>query len=130
MASVPFPAPRVFRWCFSPYFWHWRAKPYLYDLDSGRRSWCFLVRSRGVAISQRIELKRSVEWQCAFFCAALSWPYMKPAPPPIDVPGSTPFQKMDNLFRAVIAVPKAEVDQREKQWQKSRGKKRKKTAKG
>jgi len=43
---------------------------------------------------------------------------------------STPFQKMDNLFRAVMAVPKAEVDQREKQWQKSRGKKRKKTAKG
>jgi hypothetical protein len=40
---------------------------------------------------------------------------MKPFLPPIQVPGSTPFQKMNNLFRAMIAVPKAE---------------RKKTAKG
>jgi hypothetical protein len=31
---------------------------------------------------------------------------MIPAHPPIDVPGSTPFQKMNNLFRAVITVPK------------------------
>jgi hypothetical protein len=54
---------------------------------------------------------------------------MKPALPPIEVPGSTPFQKMDNLFRAVIAVPKAEIDRREQQWQKTNGKKRKKAAK-
>jgi hypothetical protein len=40
---------------------------------------------------------------------------MRPAKPPIDVPGSTPFQKMDNLLRAVIAVPKAEIDRREKE---------------
>ena len=46
---------------------------------------------------------------------------VKPALPPIDVPGSTPFQKMDNLFRAVIAVPKAEIDRREKEWQKQHG---------
>jgi hypothetical protein len=38
---------------------------------------------------------------------------VNPAHPPIQVPGSTPFQKMDNLFRAVIAVPKAEIDRRE-----------------
>jgi hypothetical protein len=50
---------------------------------------------------------------------------MKPALPAIDVPGSTPFQKMDNLFRAVIAVPKAEIDRREEQWKKQQGKKRK-----
>lgn len=50
---------------------------------------------------------------------------MKPVNPPIDVPGSTPFQKMDNLFRAVVAVPKAEIDRREEQWQKAHGKKRK-----
>jgi hypothetical protein len=25
---------------------------------------------------------------------------------------------MDNLFRAVIVVPKAEIDRREEQWQK------------
>ncbi|HTW64896.1 MAG TPA: hypothetical protein VME17_09790 [Bryobacteraceae bacterium] len=53
---------------------------------------------------------------------------MKPANPPIDVPGCTPFQKMDNLFRAVVAVPKAEIDRREQEWQKQRdrNKKRKK----
>jgi hypothetical protein len=54
---------------------------------------------------------------------------VKPANPRIDVPGSTPFQKMDNLFRAVVAVPKAEIDRREEAWQKANGKKkRKKTA--
>jgi hypothetical protein len=52
---------------------------------------------------------------------------MKPALPPIDVPGSTPFQKMDNLFRAVIAVPKAEIDKRETEWKRARKKKRAKT---
>lgn len=49
---------------------------------------------------------------------------MKPANPPIDVPGSTPFQKMDNLFRAVIAVPKAEIDRREEEWKRGQPKKR------
>jgi len=49
-----------------------------------------------------------------------------PSNPPIDVSGSTPFQKMDNLFRAVIAVPKGEIDRREEEWQKQNGKKRKK----
>jgi hypothetical protein len=53
---------------------------------------------------------------------------MKPALPPIDVPGTTPYQKMDNLFRAVIAVPKAEIDRREEQWKKQRGKKQRKKA--
>jgi len=50
---------------------------------------------------------------------------MKPALPPIDVPGSTPFQKMDNLFRAVIAIPKEEIDRREKEWQRQRGRAKK-----
>jgi hypothetical protein len=36
---------------------------------------------------------------------------------------------MDNLFRAVIAVPKAEIDRGEEQWQKANAKKRKKAAK-
>jgi len=49
---------------------------------------------------------------------------MKPANPPIEVPGATPFQKMDNLFRAVIAVPKAEIDKREKEWQRAKPKKK------
>jgi hypothetical protein len=30
---------------------------------------------------------------------------------------------MDNLFRAVIAVPKAVVDEREEQWQRDRKRK-------
>lgn len=54
---------------------------------------------------------------------------MRPPQPPIDIPGSTPFQKMDNLFRAVIAVPKAEIDRREEQWQKQTGKKKRKAQK-
>jgi hypothetical protein len=53
---------------------------------------------------------------------------MKAPLPPIDVPGSTPFQKMDNLFRAVIAVPKEEIDRREEEWKKKQGKKRRRAA--
>jgi hypothetical protein len=49
---------------------------------------------------------------------------MKSPHPPIEVPGSTPFQKMDNLFRAVIAIPKAEIDRREEEWKKQHGKKK------
>lgn len=55
---------------------------------------------------------------------------MKPPNPPIKVPGSTPFKKMDNLFKRVIAVPKSEIDKREKEWQRNQGKKRKRAAKG
>jgi hypothetical protein len=36
---------------------------------------------------------------------------------------------MDNLLRAVIHVPKAEIDRREEKWKKQHGKKRKKAAK-
>jgi hypothetical protein len=32
---------------------------------------------------------------------------MKPKSTPIEIQGSTPFQKMNNLFRAVVVVPKA-----------------------
>jgi hypothetical protein len=49
---------------------------------------------------------------------------MKPALPPIDVPGNTPMEKFDNLFRAVIAVPKSEIDRREKQWKRKQARKR------
>jgi hypothetical protein len=45
---------------------------------------------------------------------------MKPANPPIDVPGCTPFQQRDNLSRAVVAVPKAEIDRREKEWKRAK----------
>lgn len=33
---------------------------------------------------------------------------------------------MDNLFRAVIAVPKAEIDKREKEWKRAKKTKRSK----
>jgi hypothetical protein len=41
-----------------------------------------------------------------------------------------PFESLDSLFRAVIVVPKAEIDRREKEWQKAHPKpaKRKKKA--
>jgi hypothetical protein len=55
---------------------------------------------------------------------------MKPPSPPIDVPGSTPFQKMDNLLRAVIIVPKSEIDRRERESQKQRGNKKWKKGSG
>lgn len=49
---------------------------------------------------------------------------MKPSNRPIDFPGTTPFQKMDNLFRAVIAVPKAEIEKREQEWKRKKAAKR------
>jgi hypothetical protein len=52
---------------------------------------------------------------------------MKPPTPRIETPEGTPFQKMDHLFRAVIAFPKEEIDRREKEWQW--GRKRKKASK-
>lgn len=46
MATPPFPAPAGYRWTFCSYFWHVRAKKYIYAKDHGRRAWCFLVRCR------------------------------------------------------------------------------------
>jgi hypothetical protein len=45
------------------------------------------------------------------------------------VTGSTPFQKLDSIFRAVISVPKAEIDHREDEWKKQNGKTRKRSMK-
>ncbi len=44
---------------------------------------------------------------------------MKPPLPPPRQPNGLPFESLDSLFRAVIAVPKAEIDRREKEWQKA-----------
>ena len=54
---------------------------------------------------------------------------MKPSPAP-KVPGNTEFEKFDNFFRAVIAVPKAIIDKEDAKWKRSRAKKKraKKTA--
>jgi len=49
---------------------------------------------------------------------------MKPALPPPTRPDGKPFESLDELFRAVIAVPKTEIDRREKEWQRTHGKKR------
>ncbi len=49
-----------------------------------------------------------------------------PAP---NVPGHTEFEKFDNLFRAVIAVPKAIIDKEEAKWKRARARARKKRAK-
>ena len=46
MNSKPFIAPPGYRWHFCTYFWHWRAKRYLYASDYGRKAWCFLVKLR------------------------------------------------------------------------------------
>ena len=43
--------------------------------------------------------------------------------------GLQPIVVIRNLFRAVVAVPRAEIDRREEEWQKARGKKRKEAAK-
>jgi hypothetical protein len=47
---------------------------------------------------------------------------MKKPHPPIDVPGSTPFQKADNVLRGVIVAPRAEIDRREKEWKRKHDK--------
>jgi hypothetical protein len=45
---------------------------------------------------------------------------MKPALPPPARPDGKPFESLDELFRAVIAVPKSEIDRREEEWKQSR----------
>lgn len=42
----------------------------------------------------------------------------------ITVPGRTPMERLANLTKRVIAVPKAEVEREERKWQKSRAKKK------
>lgn len=44
-----------------------------------------------------------------------------PAP---NVPGKTEFERFDNFFRAVIAVPKATIDKEDAKWKRAREKKR------
>jgi hypothetical protein len=52
---------------------------------------------------------------------------MKPALPPPHRPDGQPFESLDSLFRAVIAVPKAEIDKREEEWKRENGRPRKKS---
>lgn len=46
---------------------------------------------------------------------------MKPASPPPTQPNGQPFESLDHLFRAVIAVPKTEIDRREAEWKREHG---------
>lgn len=48
---------------------------------------------------------------------------MKPSPPP-DVPGNTPWEKLDNAVRAVLTVPKEKIIKEEARLKKLRAKKR------
>ncbi len=46
---------------------------------------------------------------------------MKPSNPPPRQPNGQPFESLDQLFRAVIAVPKAEIDRRDREWKREHG---------
>lgn len=47
----------------------------------------------------------------------------KPHPPP-NVPGKTEFERFDNFFRTVIAVPKAIIDKQDAKWKRARARKK------
>ena len=54
---------------------------------------------------------------------------------PIQIPediaarcvGPDQFEKFDNLFRTVIATPKAEIDKQDAKWKRAQAKKRSKS---
>ena len=52
---------------------------------------------------------------------------MNPAPAP-NVPGSTPWERLDNAVRTVFSVPKEALLKEEKRLKKRRDKKRAKKA--
>jgi len=54
------------------------------------------------------------------------WVAMKPALLPPRRPDRTPFETLvlDSLFRAVIAVPKSEIDKRETKWKQAQARKK------
>jgi hypothetical protein len=43
----------------------------------------------------------------------------------VNVPGKTPMERLTNLTKRVIAVPKSEVEREEKKWRKERTRRRK-----
>jgi hypothetical protein len=46
-------------------------------------------------------------------------------PMKVTVPGKTPIERLTNLTKRVIAVPKDEVEHEERKWRKLRAKHRK-----
>jgi len=67
-------------------------------------------------------------------CAPEGWPrHSRPIEIPPDIAakcdGPNQFEKVDRLFRSVISVPKATIDEAEQKWKQERARKRaKKTA--
>jgi hypothetical protein len=47
---------------------------------------------------------------------------VKPASPPPRQPNGLPYESLGQLFRAIIAVPKAQIDKREEEWKQEHGK--------
>lgn len=50
-------------------------------------------------------------------------PRMKPAPPP-EVPGNTPWERFDNVFRTILTVSKEDLVKAEAKWKREREKKK------
>jgi len=46
---------------------------------------------------------------------------MKPVTPAPRQPNGTPYESLDQRFRAVIAIPKAEIDRLEEEWKQEHG---------
>lgn len=44
----------------------------------------------------------------------------------VTVPGKTPMERLSNLTKRVIAVPKEEVEREEQKWQRQRTKRKRK----
>jgi hypothetical protein len=44
----------------------------------------------------------------------------------INVPGKTPMERLTNLTKRVIAVPKSDIEREEHKWRKERQKRRNK----
>jgi hypothetical protein len=44
------------------------------------------------------------------------------SPIKVTVPGKTPMERLTNLTKRVVAVPKDEVEREERKWQKGRPK--------
>jgi hypothetical protein len=42
----------------------------------------------------------------------------------VAIPGKTPMERLSNLTKRVIAVPKGEVEREEQKWRKARSKRR------
>jgi hypothetical protein len=45
------------------------------------------------------------------------------SPIKVTVPGRTPMERLSNLTKRIVAVPKSEVDREEQRWRKQRDKK-------